>query len=526
MKTDANSLPNDPEQLKKLLLELQQVVAQKNNELAAKNEELANKDDVITQKDAQYRELLERYNVKLAKEYGKKSEKMPGAGEVFNEAELVLDEHDKDILANESCVTKVKIKPKRKPLPAALPRIEVVIDIDETDKTCDCCEGPLHKMGESSSEALEFVPAHIKVIKTIRPKYACRQCERDGIEGVVKTAEILATPIPKSIATPSLLSQIITCKYQFGLPLYRQETLFSDIDIQLSRQTMSSWMLRSAQLLEPLYMRLKDVLLAEPAIHADETPLKVIRAEKATSYMWVYCCGTDNLSHNTNVVLYDYHNSRAAQCAIDFLDGYKGYMHVDGYSAYGLTSARLVTCLAHIRRKFVDAKKIQAKSKASKADVVLNLIGKLYGIEQRIKEKSIEDKFNIRQSHAKPIVQELHQWLTDHKDKIPPKSKLGEAITYGLNQFEKFERYLEDGRLNIDNNRAERAIKPFVIGRKAWMFSNTCNGAHASAILYSLVETAKANGLVVHDYISTCLQHVAEQPENIEPLLPWNVKRG
>ena len=158
--------------------------------------------------------------------------------------------------------------------------------------------------------------------------------------------------------------------------------------------------------------------------------------------------------------------------------------------------------------------------------MVLNLIGKLYGIEQRIKEKSIEEKLNIRQSHAKPIVKELHHWLIKHKDKIPPKNKLGEAISYSLNQFDKFERYLEDGRLSIDNNRAERAIKPFFIGRKAWLFSNTCNGAHASAILYSLVETAKANGLVVHDYLTRCLQHIAEQPTNIEPLLPWNIERS
>jgi len=401
-----------------------------------------------------------------------------------------------------------------------------VVDIDDEDKVCDCCQSSLHKMGESSSEALEFVPAHIKVIKTIRPKYTCRACERNGVESVVKTALMPATPIPKSIATSSLLSQIISCKYQFGLPLNRQETMFSDIGLELSRQTMSSWMLRSAQLLEPLYMRLKEVLLAEPAIHADETPLKVIKAEKATSYMWVYCCGSDRASEKTNIILYDYHNSRAAQCAIDFLDGYQGYMHVDGYKAYGLTEGKLVACLAHIRRKFVDAKKIQAKSRTGKVDVALNLIGKLYGLEQKIKDKSIEDRFNIRQSQAKPIVKELHHWLIKHQDKIPPKSKLGEAISYSLNQFDKFQRYLEDGRLSIDNNRAERAIKPFVIGRKAWLFSNTCNGAHASAILYSLVETAKANGLVVHDYISRCLQHIAEQPNNIEPLLPWNIERG
>ena len=160
-------------------------------------------------------------------------------------------------------------------------------------------------------------------------------------------------------------------------------------------------------------------------------------------------------------------------------------MHVDGYKAYGLTEAKLVVCLAHIRRKFVDAKKVHGKVKTGKVDVVLNLIGKLYGIEQSNKGKSSEDKFIIRQSHAKPIVKELHHWLIKHKDKIPLERKLGEAISYSLNQFDKFQRYLEDGRLSIDNNRAERAIKPFVIGRKAWLFSNTCNGA--MRVLFTIV---------------------------------------
>jgi len=186
MKFNANSLPNDPEQLKQMLLELQQRM-----------------ESELAEKDVAYQRLLERYNLKLANEYGKKSEKMPGTDEVFNEAELVLDEHDKKLLAAPHADATTKTKPKRKPLPAALPRVDVIVDIDESDKVCDCCQSPLHKMGESSNEALEFVPAHINVIKTIRPKYTCRQCERNGIESVVKTALMPVTPIPKSMATPA-----------------------------------------------------------------------------------------------------------------------------------------------------------------------------------------------------------------------------------------------------------------------------------------------------------------------------------
>ena len=180
MKLDANLLPDDPEQLKEMLLELQLLVAQKDNELVEKNKELYEKDVI-------YQELLERYNIKLANEYGKKSEKMPGADEVFNEAEVTLDEQDKQLLASVTTEEKTepRVKPKRKLLPPELPRKEVIVDIDDSDKTCDCCHNPLHKMGESSSETLEFVPAHIKVIKTIRPKYTCRHCENNGIESHV-----------------------------------------------------------------------------------------------------------------------------------------------------------------------------------------------------------------------------------------------------------------------------------------------------------------------------------------------------
>lgn len=504
MKIDVNSLPNDPEQLKQMLLELQKVVAEKDSELA--------------KKDAQIHGLLARYNAKLAKEFGKKSEKMPGAGEVFNEAEALLDEQDKAILADVQQEQKAKTQPKRKPLP------EHIIELNEQDKVCDCCHTPLQKMGEISSEALEYVPAHIKVIKTIRGKYACRHCERAGVESVIKTAPMPATPIPRSIATASLLAQVISHKYQFGLPLYRQETLFDEIGIALNRKIMSSWIMRCSELLEPLYLELKHTLLSQEVLHADETPVNVLNSDTAKSYMWLYCSGDDKPMGNSNVVLFDYQNSRAGSCPKDFLEGFNGYMHVDGYAAYEQTNANLVACLAHMRRKFLEAK--PNTKKTGKADVALSLITKLYGIEQSVKGKSVNEIYETRQKQAKPIVDKFKHWLTEHEDKIPPKSALGQAIKYSLNQFDKFERYLEDGRLKIDNNRSERAIKPFVIGRKAWLFSNTCNGARASAILYSIVETAKVNNLIVTDYLRTCLQRLSENPVDVEPLLPWNVDMG
>ena len=516
MKIDANSLPNDPEQLKKMLLELQQVMAEKDKELAKQHEIIHG--------------LLERYEIASRKVFGKSSEKNPGTGETFNEAEETLDEADKMLLAevDSKQAPTIKNKPKRKPLPKDLPRKVVTIDLPGDEKVCDCCQSSLHKIGESRSEKLEFVPAHIKVIETVRPKYACKQCEKTGTANRIKTAPMPLTPIPKGIATASLLSQLITAKYQYGLPLYRQESMFNDYGISLSRQTMSDWLIRCSELLMPLYAVLKQQLLAQAVIHADETPLKVIREEKSTSYMWVYCCGEDKLNNNKtkNIVLYDYHNSRAAQCPITFLDGYSNYLQVDGYAAYGKTKAILAGCMAHARRKFIDAKTAQGKNKTGKADVILNLIGKLYGIEAAIKTKGLDEKHHVRQDKSKPILDKINTWVTNNKERIPPKSKLGEALTYWYNQAHKLETYLKDGRINIDNNRAERAVKPFVIGRKNWLFSNTSRGANASAILYSFIETAKANGLLADNYLQICLDELPKKPESLEHLLPWNIKQG
>ncbi|WP_415837720.1 IS66 family transposase, partial [Shewanella livingstonensis] len=399
---------------------------------------------------------------------------------------------------------------------------------DITDKTCDCCGGELHKMGEDKSEKLEFIPAQIKVIEHIRPKYACRHCDKSSTQTPIKQASMPAMPINKGIATSSLLSQLITSKYQYGLPLYRQEAMFKQYGIELSRQTMSSWIDKSAALFAPLVARLKAELLKLPTLFADETPLKVVKSDKVNSYMWVYCSGRDSPDPNNpipNIVLYDFHNSRAAACVVNYLDGYQGYLHVDGYQAYAKTEATLIGCWAHARRKFIDAKKLQGKNKTGKADVVLSLIQKLYGVESRIKDKSVDDKYTTRQQASVPILDKLKAWLEQNQPNLVGNSKLIEAANYMANQWHKLIRYVDDGRLSIDNNRAERAVKPFVIGRKNWLFSQTANGAHASATLYSIVETAKVNGLIPFDYIMVCLDELCKPEPDIDSLLPWNFKK-
>ena len=455
------------------------------------------------------------------KQFGKSAEGFAGQGELFNEVEEIVEE----VEAEQQSISYTRKKPVRKPLPKDLPREQVIHDI--IDKTCDCCGGELHKMGEDKSEKLEFIPAKIKVIEHIRPKYACRHCDKSLTQTQIKQASMPAMPINKGIATSSLLSQLITSKYQYGLPLYRQEAMFKQYGIELSRQTMSSWIDKSATLFAPLVERLKAELLRQPTLFADETPLKVVKSDKVNSYMWVYCSGRDSPDPNNpipNIVLYDFHNSRAAACVVNYLDGYQGYLHVDGYQAYARTEATLIGCWAHARRKFIDAKKLQGKNKTGKADVVLSLIQKLYGVESRIKDKSVDDKYTARQEVSLPILSKLKIWLEQDQPNLVGNSKLIEAANYLANQWHKLIRYVDDGRLSIDNNRAERAVKPFVIGRKNWLFSQTANGAHASATLYSIVETAKINGLIPFNYICACLDELCQPEPDIDSLLPWNFK--
>ncbi|WP_404395210.1 IS66 family transposase [Pseudoalteromonas phenolica] len=469
-------------------------------------------------KDAKIAYLYEQFRLAQQKQFGTSAEGFVGQGELFNEAEEIAEAVELELQA----ISYTRSKPKRTPLPKDLPREQIIHDID--DKCCACCGGELHKIGEDTSEKLEFIPAQVKVIEHIRPKYACRDCEKSGTESKIKQQPMPAMPINKGIATASLLSQIITSKYQYGLPLHRQESLFKQYGITLSRKTMSDWVIKSAALFTPLIERLKAELLKQPTLNADETTVNVVKSDKVNSYMWVYCSGGDSPNPDNlipNIVLYDYHNSRAAACVMDYLDDYQGYLHVDGYQAYEKTQATLVGCWAHARRKFIEAKKLQGKNKTGKADVVLSLIQKLYGIESRLKTKSVDEVYQTRQTQSKPILDKIKQWLEKHQPSLVGNSKLIDAANYMANQWPKLIMYVNDGRLSIDNNRAERAIKPFVIGRKNWLFSQTATGANASAILYSIIETAKANGLVAYDYITICLNELCQPTPDIDSLLPW-----
>ena len=484
----------------------------------------------------------EKFKLAQHQQFGASSEKSPDQLDwLFNEAEAIVDAEpvatsepvaaDSADANNSAAPTVNTKKTGRKPLPKDLPRETRVVDIAAADKICPCCNGDLHKIGEERNEQLEYIPASLKVIETLRPKYACRHCEQNNTHTPIIIAPVPTSPIPKSMATPSLLAHIISNKYQFALPLYRQEVVFKQLGIDLNRKTMSTWMIRSAEVLDALLKRLKTKQLAQQVIHADETPVVVIADDNQKSYMWVYCSGGDSPDPDStvnNIVLYDYQPSRAAACPKDYLKGYTGYLHVDGYAAYESTGATLVGCMAHARRKFIEAQKVQPKGKVGRADWAVSHIQKLYRVEAQLANKTPDEKYAQRQQYSAPLLNEFKLWLDKTALQVAPKTALGMAVAYTLRQWTKLTTYLQHGQLCIDNNRAERAIKPFVIGRKNWLFSNTASGAKASAALYSIIETAKANGLHPAKYVEMLLAEIPRRSadDTLEDLMPWTIKLG
>lgn len=410
------------------------------------------------------------------------------------EAEVNIKEHSRK-------------KRGRKPIPDHLPRVEIIHDILEEEKKCDCgCQ--LSRIGEEVSEKLDIIPETIQVIRHIRPQYACKCCE--GALDDTKSVKIASAPpqiLPKGLATAGLLARTLTAKFCDALPFYRQEKQFSRIGVEIPRQTMCNWAMTVAEKCQPILDLLHDEIRGGPLIGADETTLQVLAepGRKATdkSYMWVFRGGAPE----NPVLIYQYDQSRGADVAKLFLDRYQGIVQTDGYAGYDFLDGWLdilhVGCWAHARRKFVEAESAGSKKNNRRASKALGFIRKLYHLEKQAKDKKLEPGavYDMRQQYAVPIIDAMKDWLDERGGKAPPSSLFGKAVNYCLNQWHRLINYIEDGHVGIDNNIVENAIRPFVIGRKNWLFSGSPSGARASAMLYSLIETAKANGLEAYAYL-------------------------
>jgi len=469
-----DNLPDDPALLKQLLLE---------SYAARLREQEVNQAHIV-----QIDDLKEQIKLWRDRFFGRKSEqtvdpKTPQLA-MFDEAEndpllAVVDDADEEV------VVPVKRRGKRKPLAANLPRIEVIHELPEHELTCTCgCRK--HVIGEETSEQLDIVPMQIRVLKHVRKIYGCRGCETAPV-----TADKPAQLIEKSMASPSVLAMLLTTKYVDGLPLHRFESVLSRHGIEIPRQTLARWVIQCSKYFQPLLNLMRDRLLESPVIHCDETRVQVLkepdRDPTSQSWMWVQASGPPD----RQVVLFDYTTSRAQEVPLRLLQGYRGYVMTDDYAGYNALALQpgieRLACMVHARRKFVEAQKVQPKGKTGRADVALTMINKLYDIERDLKEVSDEQRFIGRQERSLPILGQLKSWLDKTYAQVTPQSVLGKAVHYLANNWSRLERYVEAGHLPIDNNLAERAIKPFVIGRKAWLFSDTPKGATASAQIYSLV---------------------------------------
>jgi transposase len=476
--------------------------------------------------------LFEQMILLRHRQFGSSSELLSAQGRLFDEAEaLAADTTEAQdfapippVVPDAGKVTpEIKARGKRAPLPAELPRVEIVHDVPEAERTCPCGT-PMLVIGQEISEQLDIVPMQIRVLRHVRNTYGCPASEHAPV-----TAALPAQPLPKSNASPDFLAMLLIVKFIDGLPLARFEYVLDRHGVKVPRQTLARWVIGASHLLQPLHNLMRDTLFDGPFMHMDETVVQVLKEKDksptSNSYMWVQTGGPPGKP----VIIYDYDPSRSGEVPSRLLLGYEGYLMTDGYDGYNKLAKtegieRLV-CWAHVRRRFVEAVRVQPKGKKGRADEAVALIGKLYGIERNYKDAKDEARFQARQQLSLPALAELRAWLTKTLPVVAPNSALGKALSYMHDYWSMLTRYTERGDLPIDNNRCENAIRPFVIGRKAWLFSDTPAGANASAVIYSLLQTAKANGQEPYTWLRRVMRDLpaAQTVEEVEALLPWNL---
>lgn len=513
------------EELKATIASQDTIIASLNNtidSLKSDNEYLKNNNDLLREENTYLKRKL----------FGTKSEKMSYPKDQLSLFDETENECEPELLED---ISYTRAKKKQKGTLDIkldnLKHVKKVYDIDEGERICDECGFKLSYVGEELvRHEVVYEPAKLYVKDIYRKTYECRSCRKKG-KGVMFKAGTPKPVIPHSFTSPSVLSQVIIDKYVNHMPLYRQESEWKRLGLELSRTTMANWIIIAAkEYFIPIVNKMHEMMVQESHIHCDETPVQVLNEprKKSTSksYMWVY----SNIKESQRPIkIFEYKPDRKATNPQQFLKGFNGTIITDGYYGYnhikGITNAY---CWAHARRKFYDALPVDMKSTSgSLANIALEKIAKLFVIEKEIETLTPEQKIKIRQERSKPLVDDFFLWCTDNQNKVLSGSKTGKAIQYALNYEGGLRTFLEDGLIPMTNSLDERTIRPFTVGRKNWLFSTSTKGAEASAAIYSLIETAKANKLDPYGYIEFILDYLPQQdliehPEKIDWFLPWS----
>ncbi|WP_122446712.1 IS66 family transposase [Pseudomonas viridiflava] len=438
-----------------------------------------------------------------------------------DQASLLDDLIDTDIAAIEAELealqpapveAKVRQQPKRAPLPPQFPRTLIHHEPDNSHCQCGCA---LKRIGEDASEKLDYTPGVFTVERHIRGKWACEQCE------TLIQAPVPAHVIDKGVPTAGLLAHIMVAKFADHLPLYRQEKIFGRAGLPIARSTLAQWVGQTGVQLQPLVEALREAVLAQRVVHADETPVQMLApGEKKThrAYVWAYC--TTPFSA-LKAVVYDFSPSRAGEHARNFLGTWNGKLVCDGFAGYkagfegGITE---IGCMAHARRKFFD---LHVANKSQLAEQALHSIGGLYEVERKAKEMSDEDRWRLRQEMAIPIAEKLHEWMLAQRELVPEGSATAKALDYSLKRWVALTRYLNDGAVPIDNNRVENTIRPWALGRSNWLFAGSLRSGKRAAAIMSLIQSARMNGHDPFAYLKDVLTRLPTQRASaIDQLLP------
>ena len=497
---------------------------------------IAHLENTIKDLQNQVKNLTEMLSIIRKGKFASSSEKtskkqFEGQLSLFNEAEVqanadVSDPIEEDVKGYKRRASKTKRDEILKDLPVR----EVVCTLVEEDQYCGNCNTKLKVLGTKFvREELEYIPAKLRIVRYVQTVYECPKCKHTAYPYIMK-APTPSSLMNHSLASPSSVANVMYQKYVNGMPLYRQEKDWEQLGIALSRPTMANWIIRcSEDYLKPLISHLHKKLLERDIVHCDETVVQVLKekdkAPQTKSYMWLYRTGNDD---KPSIILYDYQPSRNGNHAVEFLKGFKGYFHSDGYSGYNKLSDMIrCGCWAHLRRKFIEAipSKSSQDAPLTLAEIGRNYCDQLFHIEDSLKNLTSEERYSKRLELEKPVLEAFWCWI----DSITALkgSALGKALVYANNQRPYMENYLLDGRCSISNNAAENAIRPFTVGRKNWLFADTPKGASASAAVYSIVETAKGNGLNVYTYLQYLLMYMPDtqwqsEPELLEGLMPWS----